>query len=450
MNEIVLAGRQALVEAAELQDPRRDLRLGMIVTSLFFVVLLGWAALAPLDAGVRSVGTIAVSGNSQAVQHRDGGVVTAIHVREGQKVRQGQLLVEMAAPELTASERALTSDYLTLLAQRARLMSERAGLSSFQPPVEFRSLTGEDQDLANQAMALQQSQMQARHRSLNDQQSVLGQRAAQLSEQKSGFFARRDSIREQKRLISEELAGLREVAAKGFVSASRIRAMERAEADLRGQEAAMTAEMAKAGEGMGETHMQALSVESSSQADIAQELRETQSRLSETLPKLVAAREQLQRNRIRSPATGQVVGLTVFTVGGVVSPGQTLMEVVPDNKALVVRAQISPGDADDLYIGQFAQVRFSSVHDRTVPLVEARVKTVSADSFRDEKSGMSYFIAEVEVPRAQMDAIRRHLGRGQLRPGLPVEVLMAVRKRTALQYLLEPLTANFWRALREQ
>jgi HlyD family secretion protein len=201
---------------------------------------------------------------------------------------------------------------------------------------------------------------------------------------------------------------------------------------------------------MGETHMQALSVESSSQADIAQELRETQSRLSETLPKLVAAREQLQRNRIRSPATGQVVGLTVFTVGGVVSPGQTLMEVVPDNKALVVRAQISPGDADDLYIGQFAQVRFSSVHDRTVPLVEARVKTVSADSFRDEKSGMSYFIAEVEVPRAQMDAIRRHLGRGQLRPGLPVEVLMAVRKRTALQYLLEPLTANFWRALREQ
>ncbi|MCL6684535.1 HlyD family type I secretion periplasmic adaptor subunit [Sphingomonas alba] len=450
MNDLVLAGRQALVQAAELQNPRRDLRFGIVVTGIFFVILLGGAALAPLDAGVRAAGTIAVSGNSQAVQHRDGGVVTAIHVREGQKVQQGQLLVEMAAPELTASERALTSDYLTLLAQRARLMAERAGMGSFQPPIEFRSLTGEDRELADQAIALQQSQMHARYRSLSDKQSVLGQRSAQLSEQKSGFQARRESIREQKRLISEELAGLKEVAAKGFVSTSRIRAMERAEADLRGQEAAMTAEMAKAGEGMGETRMQALSMRSSTQADIAQELRETQSRLSETLPKLVAAREQLQRNRIRAPATGQVVGLAVFTVGGVVAPGQTLMEVVPDRKALVVRAQVSPGDADDLYVGQTAQVRFSSIHDRTVPLVEARVKTVSADSFRDEKSGVSYFIAEVEVPRGEMDAVRRHLGRGQLRPGLPVEVIMAVRKRTALQYLLEPLTANFWRALREQ
>jgi HlyD family secretion protein len=450
MNEIVLAGRQAVVETADLQDPRRDLRLGLIVAGIFFVVLLGWAALAPLDAGVRAQGTIAVSGNRQAVQHRDGGVVTAIHVREGQKVRQGELLVEMAAPELKASERALTSDYLTLLAQRARLMAERAGLGDFPPPVEFRSLAGEDLDLANQAMALQRAQLQARRRSIGDQESVLGQRSAQLGEQRTGYAAQRESIREQKRLIVEELNGLKEVAEKGFVSTSRIRAMERAQADLERQEAAMTAEMARAGEGMGESRMQALSIKSTSQEDIAQELRETQSRLSETLPKLVAAREQLQRNRIRAPATGQVVGLTVFTVGGVVAPGQTLMEIVPDNKSLVVRAQISPGDADDLYPGQAAQVRFSSIHDRNVPLVDATVKTVSADSFRDEKSGVSYFTAEVEVPRAELDAVRRDLGRGQLRPGLPVEVVMSVRKRTALQYLLEPLTANFWRAFREQ
>jgi HlyD family secretion protein len=126
------------------------------------------------------------------------------------------------------------------------------------------------------------------------------------------------------------------------------------------------------------------------------------------------------------------------------------MEVVPDNKSLVIRAQVSPGDADDLYPGQAAQVRFSSIHSGAVPLVDATVKTVSADSFRDEKSGMSYFTAEVEVPRAELDAVSRELGQGQLRSGLPVEVVMSVRKRTALQYLLEPLTANFWRALREQ
>ena len=450
MNELVIAGRQAIVETADLQDPRRDLRFGIIVAVLFFVVLLGWAAFVPLDAGVRAPGTIAVSGNRQAVQHRDGGVVTAIHVREGQKVRQGQLLIEMASPDLTAAERALTSDYLTLLAQRSRLMAERAGLANFAPPVEFASLHGDDRPLADQAMALQRAQMQARHHSLGAQESVLGQRSAQLGEQRTGYAAQRESIREQKRLIVEELAGLKDVAAKGFVSTSRIRAMERAQADLEGREAAMTAEMARASQGMGESRMQALSVQSTSQEAIANDLRETQSRLSEVLPKLVATREQLQRNRVRSPASGQVVGLTIFTVGGVVAPGQTMMDIVPDNKSLVIRAQVSPGDADEIYPGQSAQVRFSTIHDRTVPLIGATVKTVSADSFRDEKSGVSYFTAEVEVPRAELDSVQKHLGRGQLRPGLPVEVVMSVRKRTALQYLLEPLTANFWRAFREQ
>ena len=145
-----------------------------------------------------------------------------------------------------------------------------------------------------------------------------------------------------------------------------------------------------------------------------------------------------------------MVGLTVFTVGGVVAPGQTMMDIVPDNKSLVIRAQVSPGDADEIYPGQAAQVRFSTIHDRTVPLIDATVKTVSADSFRDEKSGMSYFTAEVEVPQAALASVQKHLGRGQVRPGLPVEVVMSVRKRTALQYLLEPLTANFWRAFREQ
>lgn len=450
MNNLVVAGREAVYETAELQDPARDLRLGGIVAGVFFILLLGWAALVPLDAGVRAQGTIAVSGNRQAVQHRDGGVVTAIHVREGQKVRQGQLLVEMAAPELQAAERALTSDYLTLLAQRARLMAERGGLGSFAPPAEFASLTGPDRLLADQALALQRAQMQARRRSLSAQESVLGQRSAQLGEQRTGYAAQRESLRQQKRLIVEELSGLRELSAKGFVSTSRIRAMERAQADIERQEAAMTAEMARAGQGMGESRMQALSIQSSSLEQIAADLRDTQSRLSETLPKLIAAREQLQRARIKSPATGQVVGLSVFTVGGVVAPGQTLMEIVPDNKSLVIRAQVAPGDADDLYPGQHAQVRFSSIHEKSVPLVDATVKTVSADSLRDEKTGVAYFTAEVEVPRAELDQISRQLGRGRLRPGLPVEVVISVRKRTALQYLLEPLTANFWRSFREQ
>jgi HlyD family secretion protein len=167
------------------------------------------------------------------------------------------------------------------------------------------------------------------------------------------------------------------------------------------------------------------------------------------LPKLVATREQLQHSQVRSPATGQVVGLQIFTIGGVVSPGQKLMDIVPDGRELVIQAQLSPSDADDVYRGQKAQIRFTSVHNRTLPLFTGTVRTVSADSFSDEKTGRSFFRVEIVVPEAELNQVRSVLGSGELRPGLPVEAVLPVRKRTALQYLLEPLTGALWRSGRE-
>ena len=449
MNTHVVFPEESFEPGARVDDPRRDIRIGWGIVFFFFVVLLGWAAFAPLDAGVHAQGMISVSGNRQAVQHRDGGVVTAIRVREGQRVKAGDILVEMAAPDLRASERALTSDYLTLLAQRARLVAERSG----QPmaiPVEFRSLSGEDQALAQQALQLQRAQMGARSGALGAEQSVLGQRARQLDEQRTGYAQQRASLREQERIIDDELKGFRELEKKGFASTNRVRALERAKEELRGREAAMAAEMARAGEGMGETRLQSLSLSRNRLEEVSAELRDTQAKLSEVYPKLISAREQLQRSRVRAPASGQVVGLSVFTVGGVVSPGQMLMEIVPEGKLLIIQAQVQPADADDVFVGQKAQVRFLSVSDRTLPLLSGEVRTMSADSFTDENTGRSYFRAEVEVGPAELRRVSDVLGEGQLRPGLPVEVVMNVRKRTALQYLLEPLTGHFWRALREQ
>ena len=431
-------------------DPSRDIRLGTIIAVAFFVVFLGWAALVPLDAGVTAVGQIAVAGNRQSVQHRDGGVITAINVREGQHVKAGDVLVELSAPELKASERGLTSDYLTLLAQRARLMAERTGQRNFAPPPEFASLSPGDREIANQVMALQRSEMRARSGSTSAQQSVLGQRAAQLGEQQTGYVKQRQSLREQQRLIAEELAGLKTIAEKGFASINRVRALERAQAELQGQEAQMVAEYARAGQGIGETRMQSLSVSSDRLTQIENDLKDTQSKLSEVLPKLVATREQLQHSQVRSPATGQVVGLQVFTVGGVVSPGQKLMDIVPDGKELVIQAQLSPTDADDVYKGQKAQIRFASVHNRTLPLITGTVRTVSADSFSDEKTGHSFFRVELIVPEAELNRVREALGNGELRPGRPVEAVLTVRKRTALQYLLEPLTGALWRSGHEE
>lgn len=433
-----------------VDDPRRDVRIGAAIAIFFFVILLGWAAFAPLDAGVHAPGTVAVSGNRQSVQHREGGVVTAIHVREGQKVGAGQLLVEMAAPDLRAAERALTSEYLNLLAQRARLVAERAGQSDFAAPAEFAGLSPTDRALANQAMQLQRGQLRAAQAMLGAQNSVLGQRSRQLGEQREGFSRQRASLQEQQRILGDELRGMRELEKKGFASTNRIRALERAQEELRGREAAMTAEMARAGEGMGETRMQSLTLSRSRQEEIATELRDTQAKLSEVLPKLISAREQYHRSMVRAPATGQVVGLTVFTVGGVVAPGQTLMDIVPNDRNLVIQASVDPRGADDVYPGQEAQVRFSSVDDRSLPLLSGRVRTISADSFTDEKTGRTFFRAEVEVSPAELEKVRGVLGRGDLRPGLPVEVVLAVRKRTALQYILEPLYNHFWRSFREQ
>jgi HlyD family type I secretion membrane fusion protein len=431
---------------SEVGNPSREIRIGAAIAIAFFVLFLGWAALVPLDAGAHAVGTIAVSGNRQTVQHKDGGVVTAIHVREGQHVRAGAVLIELSAPELKAAERALTSDYLTLLAQRARLLAERSGQRDFAPPAEFATLSPADREIANQVMQLQRSEMHARSGSMSAQQSVLGQRAGQLVQQQSGYTNQRAALIEQQRLIEEELAGLRKIAAKGFASMNRVRELERAQADLKGRQAAMEAEYARAGEGIGETRMQSLSVSRERLEQIEADMKDTQSKISETLPRLVATREQLQHSLVRAPATGQVVGLQVFTVGGVVTPGQKLMDIVPDGRELIIQAQLAPTDADDAYAGQPAQIRFLSVHNRSMPLFTGRVRTVSADSFTDEKTGKSYFRAEIVVPESELNRVRSVLGQGELRPGLPVETVLKVRSRTALQYLLEPLTGALWRS----
>jgi HlyD family type I secretion membrane fusion protein len=435
---------------SEAGSPRREIRMGAAIAIAFFVVFLGWAALVPLDAGVNAAGTIAVLGNRQTVQHKDGGIVTAIHVREGQHVTAGQVLIELAAPDLKAAERALTSDYLTLLAQRARLLAERSGQRDFAPPVEFATLNADDRVIAEQVMQLQRAEMRARSGSVSAQQSVLGQRAGQLVQQQSGYVSQRNALIEQQRLIGEELEGLRKIAEKGFASMNRVRELEREEAQLKGQQAAMEAEFARAGEGIGETKMQSLSVTKARLEQIESDLKDTQSKISETLPKLVATREQLEHSQVRAPATGQVVGLQVFTVGGVVAPGQKLMDIVPDGRELIIQAQLAPTDADDAFPGQKAQIRFLSIHNRSLPLFTGTVRTVSADSFTDEKTGKSYFRSEIVVPEAELNRVRSVLGQGELRPGLPVEAVLKVRSRTALEYLLEPLTGALWRSGHEE
>jgi HlyD family secretion protein len=432
-------------------DPRREIRAGLIVAVLFFVIFIGWASFARLDAAAYAIGKVTVSGQRQTVQHRDGGVVGEIYVKDGERVSRGQVLLRLAAAEVRAQERSLSSQVIGLTAQRARLRAEQLGLSRIPVPPEFAALNGDDRGEAQRVMQIQTAQLRARSSLLSTQQSVLGSQRAQVGEQSIGLRSQVRAIEEQERLLNAELEGLRSVAAKGFVSANRIRALERALADLQGQRGRLQASIAESSESIGESRLRVVETERSQQERIASELRDVEFTLSELLPKLRAAKDQLARTEVRAPASGSIVGLSVFTEGGVIAPGQRLMDIVPEKSALLIEARLSPDNVDDLKIGQEATVRFSGLPDRDLPSLHGEVRRISADSFTDEKTGESFFTADVVVPASEIDKVRATRGaQFELKPGMPVQVLVPLRKRTAIQYLFEPLTASLWKAFREE
>lgn len=437
-------------KGSELDDrPEAEIRLGLIAAALFFVLFLGWAAFARLDSAAYAPGRLAVSGQRQTVQHREGGVVGAIHVKEGQKVVEGQPLIELAAADVRAQERMLASQLIELKAQRARLQAEQLG-TSIKWPAEFAAMTGDDKKDAEDAIRLQTAQYHIRALVLSTQTSVLRQQTAQVNEGAAGYRSQMQASAEQERLISEELDSLQKVAEKGFVSKSRIRALERAKADLAGQRGQYSASVSQSAAAAGENRLKQLEAERAYKERSASELRDVQFSLSELLPKYKAAQDQLARVQIRAPATGSVVGLSVFTVGGVIAPGQKLMDIVPGKAVLIIEARVSSNDADDLNVGQAAEIRFISLHERDLPILSGQLTRLSADSFQDEKTGESFYTAEITVPPSELRVIQGVRGQGfALRAGMPVQVLVPLKKRTALQYALEPLTQSLWRSFRE-
>lgn len=424
--------------------PRRELIIGGGIIVIFFVIFLGWAALAPLDAGAFATGQIAVSGNRQAVQHREGGVVSALHVAEGDTVRRGQILLQLSSGELKATERGVASQVYALIAQRARLTAERDRLRAIPTPPEFASLSPEDSVLARESLRIQQLQFGARRTGRSTETGVLGQRVAQLNEQIAGFEGQIVANIEQQRLIQDELAGMRSLAERGYAPQTRVRALERSAAQLDGELGSLRAQIARSREAVGETRLQMAGVSTKMNEDVAEQLRLIDVQLNELRPRMVELRAQIARNEVRAPASGEVVGLTIFTQGGVIAPGQTLMEIVPRDASQIIIAQVSPNDVDNLRVGLDTEVKFPGLRERNPPIIHGRVTRISADSFTVEQTGATYFRAEIVVPASELAKLGPSAE--SLRPGAPVEVVMLLRKRSALTYLVEPLTNNLWRS----
>ena len=431
-----------------LDAPSGELRIGTMVILLFFGLFLGWAAFAPLDSGAFAPGQVSISGNRQSVQHLQGGTVSALHVAEGDRVRRGQILIELSNGDLTAQERGLTGQVLALLAQRSRMIAERDRLDAIPTPPEFATLSAQDRGLADEALRLQRSQFQARRSGRTTETGVLQQRIGQLHQQQAGYERQIESNIEQRRLIQEELTGLRTLAAQGYAPENRVRALERTAAALDGELGSLRAEVARAEAAVGETRLQIANVSVQLNEDVSDQLRQVEVTLNDLHPRLAELRSQIGRSQIASPSTGQVVGLTAFTVGGVIQPGQVLMDIVPDEASQVIVAEVNPADIDNLRVGLTTEIKFPGMHERSIPILQGRVTRISADSFVDAQTGRSHYRAEVVIPPEEM--VRMGPKAQTIRPGMPVEVVIVLAPRTTLQYLIEPLTRSLWRTGSEQ
>lgn len=432
-------------------DPWLEGRLGVIVISLFFGVFGLWAAFAPLDAGVMAVGEVKVAGNRQVVQHREGGVVSHVAVREGDHVVANQILLELSAVELAAQERALAGQSIELEASRQRLLAEAAHSNDVTRPDSWAELPPEYAELADSVLARERDELRVRRSAISAQTGVQGQRQAQLNARIAGYQDQINSIDQQIVLVNEELRGLRALAEEGFASETRVRAAERTAAELTGRRAELLGLIEQSREGIGEARMQSLAIREDRSQQIAQELRLTDTQLADVLPRLQAVRAQLERARVRAPTAGVVVGLAIFNPGAVVQPGERILEIVPDEQDMIMQVNIRPADADNVHVGQHTNVRLSAFEGRRMPYARGIVSRISADRFEDNRTGARYFIAEVRVSRAEIQRLAEAVGQRELRlsPGLPVEVFIPLRKRTALQYLLEPLGQTVWRSFRE-
>lgn len=443
--------RAQLAERLRLDDsPGTAIRVGALVAILFFVVGLGWAAFARLDAAASGEGQVTVSGNRRTVQHRDGGIVKAMAVRDGDHVTAGQVLFRLEGAEVAASERALAASVIDLLAQRARLEAEVAGRAIVWP-AEFATATGDDRRLIARAQSLQLAQLRSRGASLAASDQVLRQQAAEVARQTSGFNAQAQASARQRASLAQQLESTKKLADEGYVSRNTVRAIERSIQQLEGADADYSSRSAAAREQIGQTSAQRVQTRRRQVEEAAASLRDTQFQLNEMQPKWAAAREQLARTEIRAPVSGTVVGLRVFTVGGVIQAGQPILDIVPDAAPLIVRANFAPGDTDGVVAGRPAEVKFLSLHDRGLPILTGTVHSISADSLRDEASGRSYFSAEIAVPHDQIARIAAVRGGDTgIRAGVPVAVMVPLRRRTALQYLLDPLTEAFSRSFHER
>lgn len=406
-------------------------------------VLIGIAAVVPIDSGALAPGIEQVENKRKTVQHLDGGIISAIHVHEGSMVKAGQPLITLDDTNARLAVSVYQSQSDALRAEQSALEAQLLGKSAIDFPPDL--LAREGDAVVGSMLRSQRAAFAARRDNVSGRKAQLQQQIGQLDDEIAGDGAGSSARAEQIAMLDDEIGGLEELYKKGFATKARLLALKRAAAQLRGERAGLASESAQARTKQSEVRILELQADNEAQADAANSLRTIQSQLAEVQDKLTAAKQVFARIRIRAPVSGSIVGMRPTTVGGVIRSGEPLMDVVPGAGRLVVVARVSPRDADKLHVGQEAVVRFDASGAREAPVVKGSVKKFSADALTDQQNGTLYFEAEVVVPEAE----KKLLPPEMLKPGVPASVMIKTGRRTLLGYLFAPIQRARFNAVRE-
>jgi HlyD family type I secretion membrane fusion protein len=424
-------------------NPRPYILIGLAVVVSIFGGLGTWAAVAPLSGAVIAPGMVTVISNRKTVQHFEGGIVAELFVRDGDAVDRAEPLLRLDDTRARSGLGILDTHLDLLRALEQRLVAERDGREGIEFADALLHRSG-DPNIA-EIMAGQRQLFEARRVALRGEVDIFVRRAEQLREEIRGLQAQQRARERQMALIEEEFAGQRKLFDDGFASKNRIRELERELERLRGELGENLAGIARAENGIGETQLRIIQLEKDFREEVVSELHEVQGQIFDLEERRVAALDELTRLVVRAPQAGTVVNMRLHTVGGVLAPGDPILDIVPDDDELVVEARVRPDDIDKVSVGGTATVRLTAFDRRSTPRLEGTVIRVSADRMTDRDSGIPYYLVRTRIPESELAL----LGELRLVPGMPAETFVETGARTMLSYLLKPLGDGMARAFKE-
>jgi HlyD family type I secretion membrane fusion protein len=423
-------------------DVRGAIRAGLVVIGATVGAFAAWSVLAPLSAAVIAPGFVKSDSNRKSVQHLEGGIVRGIRVRDGDRVAAGQVLLELGSTQITATAAVYGGQLDARQVRAVRLRAERDNVAVLTMPPPLASRAGEPELRA--LVESEQRAFDSGRALLATQQRLLAAQVAQVDEQILALDSQIAAETRAARLMEEELVANRGLLAKGYVSRPQLLTLERQLENYRAAISEHTAEGHAARQRRHDLELRRQNAVAERRQRAALELANVEAEIDDLLDRAVAARDAVSRLEVRAPLTGTVVDLRVFTVGGVVTPGQPLMDIVPADDDLVIEAMADVRDADDLREGLPVEVRFSGLPSQTVVPLGGTLDYVAADRVADPRSGVPHFVIRARIARGELAKLPV-----PVKAGMPVEVYVQLGERSALDYLLSPLTQGLRRALRE-